>query len=542
MTNLIHKVTKYNKKETTPPSTKSCRNECATFFSDTRTWKNGYHNLSFGHLSKQLKTIDDFISQTYSPDIYWDASHATVPTIMNNKYKGIHTNTFVMQQQHIHKIIKQIKDGRRGMLNVTQARMTNKLGFIVGKTKWLPNGSEGFIYQIPHIASYIAKLHLNAKSSFNNVYEKNNQIFLKDYYTAVNIDNATQIEYYAYRNALHFFIKKILKIPLDQQYWCNDNSICINESETETDTDTDTNTHFDDSTDTDTDTDKCTETRETNKGITFDFSTWNLELTQEGFHIVIRMEKKGFFRYIHSDGKYLRKNVMWLYKCFRIKYEYDTHTPVFYDEPLDPYYLLCNNKQFEWMQHDEDREKFKKCVHLIWKMDDTRCLNKRFQYKNQINKLMDNTLLRKRIIQLFNIPHKRWVPAMLGVNFLYIFLHIHLYYFCISTQWLLYNVSYDLWFAKRQDDLYYQNIQHLKNDQKPSIIKIPVFSLGFSERLSLILYVHHDNIKEFDNSFLEPYVCAFEISCRWESQCFALRFCFCFSYFCICKINIFLYL
>ena len=94
---LISKLTKYNKTKTKPPSIKSCRRECLTFFNDTITWKNAYHNFAFGHLSKQLIKIDNYISQTYSPDIYWDASHGTNRSIINNKYKGLYLYIFIFK-------------------------------------------------------------------------------------------------------------------------------------------------------------------------------------------------------------------------------------------------------------------------------------------------------------------------------------------------------------------------------------------------------------------------------------------------------------
>ena len=74
---------------------------------------------------------------------------------------------------------------------------------------------------------------------------------------------------------------------------------------------------------------------------------------------------------------------------------------------------------------------------------------------------------------------------------------------------------------KQQDDYHFVQEYDNNKNTKPQIIQIPVFSLGYSERQSLINFVHQNNIK-FDNEFLEPYVSCFEISCRWESQCFML--------------------
>ena len=54
-----------------------------------------------------------------------------------------------------------------------------------------------------------------------------------------------------------------------------------------------------------------------------------------------------------------------------------------------------------------------------------------------------------------------------------------------------------------------------------TIIVIPLFSMGHSERQSLINYIHESNVNDYDNDELHPYVSAFNIACKWESEVFA---------------------
>ena len=46
--------------------------------------------------------------------------------------------------------------------------------------------------------------------------------------------------------------------------------------------------------------------------------------------------------------------------------------------------------------------------------------------------------------------------------------------------------------------------------------------MGFSERQSLINYIHESNISTFENDQLIPYVSGFNIAAKWESEIFAL--------------------
>lgn len=86
MNELIYHIPSNNNNKYILPSIQSLRLECKSFFSDTTKWKNSVHNIIFGHLTKQLNKIDNYLTKTYSPDVYWDSSHGTIPTIINNKY------------------------------------------------------------------------------------------------------------------------------------------------------------------------------------------------------------------------------------------------------------------------------------------------------------------------------------------------------------------------------------------------------------------------------------------------------------------------
>ena len=113
-------------------------------------------------------------------------------------------------------------DGIRPIVKATQARMANAFGLQISDVLYLANGSEGHWNMLPHIASWIVLSIQECRKKFNVL---NKQNHLKLFYNKLNLDTGTEIEPYAFRNALHYFIKEGLGIPLNQQIWPNNHGV-----------------------------------------------------------------------------------------------------------------------------------------------------------------------------------------------------------------------------------------------------------------------------------------------------------------------------
>ena len=109
------------------------------------------------------------------------------------------------------------------MVKTTVAKLTNNIGVQVGETKFLPNGSEGYIYQLPHIANWIVKMMKKCNPDKNIVYKHDDKIFLKDFLICINSDTSDRINWSKYKNGIHYFVKKELNIDINERYWTNGN-------------------------------------------------------------------------------------------------------------------------------------------------------------------------------------------------------------------------------------------------------------------------------------------------------------------------------
>ena len=122
-------------------------------------------------------------------------------------------------------IFRNETDGTRPVVKCTQARLCNSLGFQVGKVIYLPKGSEGLWLQIPHIADWIGTMILEARSEYN-VLDTNGK--LTNFYSRLNLDNASEFEPCNFRKALYFFIKRAIKRPLNEDIWTNNHGVTFN--------------------------------------------------------------------------------------------------------------------------------------------------------------------------------------------------------------------------------------------------------------------------------------------------------------------------
>ena len=133
-------------------------------------------------------------------------------------------------------------------------------------------------------------------------------------------------------------------------------------------------------------------------------------------HFILRMQKKGMFRYLSGDGGKVRNTAMHIINRLDVPYNVSSSPPRMFISRTDPYALSGYHDSFKWMLDSDQRKSFKDAVHNIWKLGGTRSS----QHKNEIKiqlKNVNNGLLRRRLKQMINIPDPRWVPAMFGVMY-----------------------------------------------------------------------------------------------------------------------------
>ena len=149
--------------------------------------------------------------------------------------------------------------------------------------------------------------------------------------------------------------------------------------------------------------------------ITYINFVYYIQITQEGFHFILRMQKKGVFRYLSADGKYARQNALHVINSLSQKYDlFDTPPLMSNHLRTDPYGLVAHHKAFIWIHNEKERTMMKNAVRCVWKLSDTRCRKKIQQLRSVIHKI-DSSTFKKRIINMFNIPNDRWVDKMFGV-------------------------------------------------------------------------------------------------------------------------------
>ena len=153
------------------------------------------------------------------------------------------------------------------------------------------------------------------------------------------------------------------------------------------------------------------------------------QITQEGFHIILRMDKLNMFPRCHVDPKHSRQCMHYIINQAKIPYCVKT-TPPLNENQHDPYRLFWKHPSFTWIHDNLSLFKtFKNIIINSLKMLHTtsRLLTKDLKqvcFKN--NKLNRNEVTNK-LIPFFNLPPPRWVPHMLSVELLS--LNYYYYYY-----------------------------------------------------------------------------------------------------------------
>lgn len=287
------------------------------------------------------------------------------------------------------------------MMKISHNRIINSCGLVVGYTKWLPHGAEPYKLLIPHYADWIAEMMTECRPKYNGNY-------LYDFFNNINFDKGTSANPDHIRNALLYEMKNILKIPQS-------------------------------------------DTRFTNKyGVTFNFEEWYInvclylhkilykihimyiyiiQVTQETFHIIIRMNKKGCFRHHHSDCYYCRGNALFVVKQLREKYDFYNTPPIVTQTKKSPYQLLMKDNEFDWLRKNNQQtyKEMKNIINAVLQLDGT--------HDPKLVKILTDTKTKQKTIaenqckwlvqHIFTSTHERWVPHMLSVC---IFLITLLYY------------------------------------------------------------------------------------------------------------------
>ena len=186
-----------------------------------------YMGILLSYVPKVLRYGDSFNACTWSPDLYWDASHGIAPLIKHEKHISLvfcfyfytYSETFLIRTSYIYNTYIIRIDRKPIYLKTTHSRLCLAWGILPLPIFLLALGSEKYDYTLAHVSTWITYMIQNVK--LENVDIDSNG-FLKDFYVTLNFDRGSQANAEHVLFNLVYEIKKRLKIPHNQRIFINE--------------------------------------------------------------------------------------------------------------------------------------------------------------------------------------------------------------------------------------------------------------------------------------------------------------------------------